>query len=207
MRFSHCIAVLNPLDSGALILLMPLRNVTRLLRVATVLLAAGLMFASTSCGLIGAAVALAPLKLMFACIPEGTQIDTPDGQSKSIEEIRSGDLVMGYEGEPVKVLQIHGYLEDPEESDFHAITFSNGATVDLCGMHRIEGIRGKDLKIGSRLPSGLSVVTTKTYRGVERSYDILTEDDGYQIGGVAVNSMIEEMYRAGRNPNASALMR
>lgn len=184
---------------------------TRRLRVAFVSLTVGLMLVSTSCGLIGAtvstAVALAPLKLLFACLPEGTRIDVPGGETRAIEELRSGDLVMGYEGEPVKIVQIHGYLEDPEETDFHAITFSNGSTVDLCGMHRIEGIRAQELKAGSTLPSGLSVVETRTYRGVERSYDILTEDDGYRIGGVAVNSMIEEMYRAGLDPNASARTR
>ena len=39
----------------------------------------------------------------------------------------------------------------------------------------------------------------EVYEGVERSYDILTEDSGYQVGGVPVNSMIEEMYEAGRS--------
>ena len=42
------------------------------------------------------------------------------------------------------------------------------------------------------------VTEIEVYRGVERSYDILTEDSGYQVGGVPVNSMIEEMYEAGR---------
>lgn len=178
----------------------------RRLRLLSAILCSSTFFFLGSCGLIGAgvatAVALAPLKLMFACLPEGTEIDTPGGGKQAIETLRSGDLVMGYDGEPVRILQIHGYLEDPEESVFHAITFSNGSTVDLCSMHRIAGIRAKDLRQGTMMPNGLSVVRSITYRGVNRSYDILTEDPGYRIGDIPVNSMIEEMYEAGRRGRA-----
>ena len=38
------------------------------------------------------------------------------------------------------------------------------------------------------------------YGGVQRSYDLLTTDRGYRINGVPVNSMIEEMLDAARNP-------
>ncbi|MDE0836654.1 MAG: Hint domain-containing protein [Akkermansiaceae bacterium] len=153
----------------------------------------------SSCGLLGTAMALAPLKLSFSCLPESTQIDTPGGKTQAIETLRVGDLVLGYEGHPVRVLQISAYLEDAEKSVFHEITFSNRSIVDLCSMHRIEGIRANNLAVGKSLPSGLTVVETKTYRRVERSYDILTEDDGYRIGGIPVNSMIEEMYEAGHS--------
>ncbi|MFT4551335.1 MAG: hypothetical protein ACI9MB_005317 [Verrucomicrobiales bacterium] len=144
------------------------------------------------------AVSLAPLKLMFACLPEGTQIDIPGGKTKAIESLRSGDLVIGYDGQAVRILQIHGYLEDPKATDFYTVSFSNGASVDLCSMHRIGNIRAKDLHVDSFLPNGLSVVEIKIYRGVERSYDLLTEDPGYRIGAIPVNSMIEEMYEVGR---------
>lgn len=180
---------------------MILRNLTLRARVVLTTAALGLTILTSSCGLIGAgvstAVALVPLKILFACLPEGTEIDIPGGESRAIEELRTGDLVVGFNGDPVKVVQIHGYLEDPEETEFFEITFSNGASVDLCGMHRIEDIRAQDLKAGAVLPSGITVSAVRTYLGVERSYDILTEDKGYQINGVAVNSMIEEMYRAG----------
>lgn len=171
---------------------------TRSLRISASVATAASVLTTASCGLIGMAIALAPLKLMFACLPEGTGIDIPGGETQKIETLRTGDQVIGFDGEPVQILQIHGYLEDADESEFHAVTFSNGSTVDLCSMHRIEGIRAKSLKVGRKLPSGLSVVENRVYRGVERSYDILTEDAGYCIGGVAVNSMIEEMYKAGQ---------
>lgn len=158
------------------------------------------MMATTACSLIGPTLgmglALAPLKLAFACLPEGTQIDTPDG-SVPIESLRAGDLVVGYDSEPVMVRQIHGYMEDTE-TEFYQVSFSNGGVVDLCSMHRIGGIRAKELEVGSVVFGGHVVTKIEVYQGVERSYDILTEDPGYQVGGVSVNSMIEEMYEAGR---------
>lgn len=144
------------------------------------------------------AVALAPLKLMFMCLPEGTMIDTPAGP-QAIETLKAGDLVIGYDGEPTRVQQIHGYLEDPVASDFYEVGFSNGAKVDLCSMHRVGGIRAKNLKLGDVLEGGDSVTSIRIYQGVDRSYDLLTGDSGYRVAGVPVNSMIVEMYEAGHN--------
>lgn len=162
---------------------------------------AGMMVATTSCSLIGPAIglglALAPLKLTFACLPEGTQIDTPDG-SAPIESLRAGDVVTGYDGQPVRVQQIHGYMEDTE-TEFYQVSFSNDGVVDLCSMHRIGGVRAKELEVGSVISGGHTVTEIEVYQGVERSYDILTEDSGYQVSGISVNSMIEEMYEAGRS--------
>jgi len=135
-------------------------------------------------------------KMIYACIPEGTQIDTPLGPRR-IEEIRPGDEVIGYSGAPVKVLQSHSYLEDPLPRRFHRVTFSNGATVALCDQHRICGVRARELEVGSSL-AGTSVSSNESYSGVMRSYDLLTEDEGYRIQGVPVNSMIEEMLQAAR---------
>lgn len=167
-----------------------------------------LLVLNTSCGLLGAgimtagmattaAISLLPLKLMFACLPEGTMIDTPAGP-QAVETLRAGDFVIGYKGEPVRIQQVHGYLEDSVETDFYEIGFSNGSKVDLCSMHRIGGIRAKELSIGDSVKGGFSIVSIRVYQGVERSYDILTEDEGYRIGSVPVNSMIVEMYEAGR---------
>ena len=162
---------------------------------------------TTGCGLIGPtaqmALALAPLKLIFACLPEGTQIDVPGGETRAIESLKAGDLIVGYDGEPARIRQVSGYLEDPEESEFLAITFTNGSTVDLCTMHRIGGVRAKELQIGNVVSGGHEVEAIRSFRGVERSYDILTEDGGYRIGGIPVNSMIEEMYEAGQTGKIS----
>jgi len=169
-------------------------------KISALLFAPAMLLSFSGCGLIAAtavtAISLAPMKLMFACLPEGTAIDTPEGP-RAIEGLRAGDIVMGFKGEPVKIQQIHGYLEDAEKSEFYAVEFSNGTTVKLCSMHRIGGVRAKNLSPGDYLTEGESVVKVTTFRGVKRSYDIVTEDEGYQIGGIPVNSMIEEMYQAG----------
>ena len=177
-------------------------------RVVALLGAFVLPFAGSGCGLIGAgvatagmaastAIALAPLKLMFMCLPEGTLIDTPIGP-QAIETLKAGDVVIGYAGKPVRIQQIHGYLEDAENSTFYEIGFSNGAKVDLCGMHRLGGVRAQELSLGDGVEGGHSIVSIRTYEGVERSYDLLTEDAGYRVAGIPVNSMIAEMYEAGR---------
>lgn len=159
----------------------------------------------TGCSIIGQtlgmiipmAVRLAPLKLMFVCIPEGTPVDTPTGP-RPIELIRPGDKVIGFEGQAVRVMQIHAYAEDPTVKRFLRIEFENGAVVRLCDMHRIDGIRSKNVEVGDRIDDQ-TVKSIVLFDGVERSYDLLTEDDGYQISGLPVNSMIEEMIEASRN--------
>ena len=95
---------------------------------------------------------------------------------------------------PVRVLQKHGYLER-SDSVFLKITFASGEVVDLCGMHRLAGIRARELRVG-QVVTGRRVSAIESRRGVTHSYDLLTEDAGYQIHGVPVNSMIEEMNAA-----------
>jgi len=133
---------------------------------------------------------------MFACIPEHTAVDTPQG-ARPIEDFQAGDMVIGFSGKPVHILQKHSYLESPQ-TVFLRIIFADGATVDLCGMHRIAGQRGRDIRIGQRL-AGREVVRIESHSGETHSFDLLTEDTGYQIHGVPVNSMIEEMNKAAAN--------
>ena len=161
-------------------------------------------FYTTSCslirGIIGTAVSLAPAKLALACLPEGTAIDTPTGP-KPVEDLNAGDLVIGFEGTPVKVLQVHHYLEDNTAERFRTVEFTNGSKVDLCDKHRIGGIRSEDLQADSSLESGEIVKSVTIYGGVERSYDLLTEDAGYQINNIPVNSMIEELIKTSQTGN------
>tara|TARA_R100000781_G_scaffold114599_1_gene85840 strand:- start:344 stop:1621 length:1278 start_codon:yes stop_codon:yes gene_type:complete len=131
-----------------------------------------------------AASSAAATKTAFACIPKGISIDTIDGKVL-IEDIKPGDVVMGYNGSPVKVLQKHEYLEDPIKERFYKVEFNNGSIVEVCDMHRIRGERAKDITE--------SVKSKEVYSGVEFSYDLLTEDAGYRMNGIPVNSMIEEM--------------
>ena len=143
--------------------------------------------------LVSTALPFAGLKMYFACIPEHTTIDTPSGP-RPIEKLEAGDSVIGFTGQPVRILQKHSYLESPK-TVFLRITFANGAAVDLCGMHRVAGIRAREIKIGQVI-AGRKVTGLESRCGENHSYDLLTEDSGYQIQGVPVNSMIEEMAAA-----------
>jgi hypothetical protein len=131
-------------------------------------------------------------KAAFLCIPEGELIDTPEGRV-AIEDIRSGDSVIGFSGEPVKVLIKHEYAENPEAERFHRFYLDNGKDFSVCDMHRIEGERSMDYNVGNSFKGGEVVEAIAVYGGVTRSYDLLTEDIGYRMSGVAVNSMIEEL--------------
>ena len=131
-------------------------------------------------------------KVLFKCIPDGELIDTPEGQV-AIEDIRSGDSVIGFSGEPVKVLIKHEYAENPDAERFHRFYLDNGKSFSVCDMHRIEGEHSMHYNVGNSFKGGEVVEAIKIYGGVTRSYDLLTEDIGYRMSGVAVNSMIEEL--------------
>ena len=144
--------------------------------------------------LVGGALAAKVLgvKATFLCIPEGELIDTPEGQV-AIEDIRSGDSVIGFSGKPVKVLIKHEYAENPEAERFHRFYLDNGEDFSVCDMHRIEGERSMDYNVGNSFKGGEVIEHISVYGGVTRSYDLLTEDIGYRMSGVSVNSMIEEL--------------
>ena len=149
--------------------------------------------AANTAGAIGGAVgtAIGGAKLFMMCIPEGTKIDTPKGSIK-IEDLRAGDIVNGYGEKPVAIMQKHEYKERPESKRFLKIYFDNGDTIDLCDMHKIKDKISQEYEVGD-LINGKKIVNIKWYKDVIRSYDLLTEDKGYRISGIPVNSMVEEM--------------
>ena len=125
------------------------------------------------------------------CIPEGETITTDEGE-KSIDEIAPGDTVVGYNGEQTTVLQKHIYKEDPEAVRFVRFTLKDGGTFAVCDKHRVEGKPAGEYVIGDSV-GGSEIVSLELFGGVNVSYDLLTEDAGYQMSGVPVNSMIEEL--------------
>jgi hypothetical protein len=142
---------------------------------------------SSGCGLLFA-------KMAFGCLPEGTTIDTPGGPVP-VEQLRTGDQVTGYHGKVVTVQQIHQYQENAAETRHLAVTFANGSTVRLSPRHRIHGTPAANLKPGDRLGVN-TVAEVVPFGDVARSFDLLTDDSGYRIQGIPVNSMIEEMAKA-----------
>lgn len=162
----------------------PSRIARRILLLVPVLLAAVLL---PSCALLNLGI----LKLQFGCIPEGVRIDTAAGPMR-VEELKAGDTVTGFNGSPVRIRQIHQYQEDPATSRYVRVTFSDGAIVTVSARHRINGTAAGELRIGDTCGSE-TVTAIGEMHGVSRSFDLLTEDAGYRIGGIPVNSMIEEM--------------
>lgn len=141
--------------------------------------------------IVGAASQVAAAKVTFACLPEGTKIDTSKGKVK-VEDIKAGDRVIGYDGEETEVLQKHEYKENPKAKRFLEIKFEDNSTVDLCDMHRIKDVRSKDYKVGDVIETK-TIKEIKWYDGVNRSYDLLTKDKGYRISNIPVNTMIGEL--------------
>lgn len=133
------------------------------------------------------------VKLRFGCLAEGTRIDTPTGPV-AVGKLKTDDLVIGFGGEPVAVLQIHQYPEDAAASRHLTVNFADGAEIQLSRRHRINGTPAGQLEPGDRI-NGHLVTGVSSLSGVSRSFDLLTEDQGYRIHGIPVNSMIEEMAR------------
>lgn len=130
-------------------------------------------------------------KLAFGCLPAGTRIDTPSGPVP-VEELRTGDRVIGYYGSVTTVRQIHQYQEDPSRVRHLTVTFTNGSRISLSPRHRIGGVPAGRLGTGDRVGDH-TVDRVHPLGNVSRSFDLLTNDPGYRIGGIPVNSMIEEM--------------
>ena len=155
--------------------------------------AIGLSSCNLVAPLVRTALPFAGIKMAMACLPEEAMIDTPAG-ARAVRDISAGDVVTGYRGHPVIVQQKHDYLEQAS-TVFIKVVFDDGASVEACGWHRLAGTRLHDLKIGQGV-AGRRVAALSTRCGIKRSYDLLTEDEGYRIDGIPVNSMIEEMHAA-----------
>lgn len=154
-------------------------------------LAAGGCLALSSCNLLGTAAGLGLMKLQFGCLVEGSVIDTPAGPV-AVETLKTGDKITGFRGSEVVIRQIHQYDEDPAATRHLVVTFESGTEIRLSGRHRIAGIPAGKLATGDRIEDDV-VASVRPLAGVSRSYDLLTEDEGYRIGGIPVNSMIAEM--------------
>ena len=129
---------------------------------------------------------------MPSCMP-GTQcIDTPNGP-KPVKDLKGGDVVIGYNGEEAFIMQACSWNQDPTRT-FLTITREDGSAFTVCDDHKILGIPAIEWTEGAEMAgSRIKSITAST--GLLTSYDILTNQGGYRIAGVPVNSMIPEIIR------------
>ena len=86
-----------------------MKRASKLLALALLLFVAGFCGCSLIGPLVNTALPYAGLKITFACIPEHTLVDTPSGQ-RPIEGLEAGELVTGFTGRSVLILQKHAYM-------------------------------------------------------------------------------------------------
>ena len=142
-------------------------------------------------GLIKGASAIFSLGLT-ACMPGDQCIDTPSGP-KPVKDLKGGDVVIGYNGEEAFIMQACSWNQDPTRT-FLTITREDGSAFTVCDDHKILGIPAIEWTEGAEMAgSRIKSITAST--GLLTSYDILTNQGGYRIAGVPVNSMIPEMMR------------
>lgn len=130
------------------------------------------------------------IKLFMMCVPEGTAIDTPEGQ-KNVEDVRAGDVVYDKDGTEVKVQMKYEFDQPPTSDRFLKLDFDTGASVTICDLHRIDGVYAKDLRVGEK-----GLVSKEFVEMDRRSYDIMTEgtDGSYRSNGIPINTMIPELH-------------
>ena len=135
-----------------------------------------------------------------ACMPGDQCIDTPNGPVE-IQKIKGGDIVIGYNGEPAYVAQVSSWNQDPFRA-FFTFTFEDGSKFTVCDDHKILNIPAMEWAEGAEM-GGRKIVKIETSTGHTTSYDLMTNQGGYQINGVPVNSMIPEIILAAAKHVAS----
>jgi len=126
----------------------------------------------------------------LSCMPGDQCIDTPTGP-KAVKDLKGGDQVIGYDGEVAYIAQACSWNQDPLRT-FLTITREDGSSFTVCDDHKVMGIPAMEWVEGADL-AGSKITSIKPSTGLLTSYDILTNQGGYRINGVPVNSMIPEI--------------
>ena len=170
------------------------RNKEAAIASANIAGAAGTSAAKTAAGgqAAGAVGGILITKMLMACMPGYQCIDTPSGP-KAVKDLKGGDSVIGYDGNEAFIVQACSWNQDPTRT-FLTITREDGSAFTVCDNHKILGIPAMEWTEGSDM-GGSRIKSITASNGLLTSYDILTNQGGYRIAGVPVNSMIPEMNR------------
>jgi len=126
----------------------------------------------------------------LSCMPGDQCIDTPNGPVP-VKDLKGGDEVIGYDGNVAYIGQACSWNQDPIRT-FLKITREDGSSFTVCDDHKIMGIPAMEWTEGSDL-AGSRIKSIEKLNGILTSYDILTNQGGYRINGIPVNSMIPEV--------------
>jgi hypothetical protein len=155
--------------------------------------AAGSILGPAIGGVIGkglGAIFTSGASLALSCMPGDQCIDTPNGP-KAIKDLKGGDSVIGYDGEVAFIAQACSWNQNPLRT-FLTITREDGSSFTVCDDHKIMGIPAMEWVEGAELAGSL-IKSIEESTGLLTSYDILTNQGGYRINGIPVNSMIPEI--------------
>jgi hypothetical protein len=125
-----------------------------------------------------------------SCMPGDQCIDTPTGP-KAIKDLKGGDSVIGYDGDVAFIAQACSWNQNPLRT-FLTITREDCSSFTVCDDHKIMGIPAMEWVEGAELAGSL-IKSIEESTGLLTSYDILTNQGGYRINGIPVNSMIPEI--------------
>ncbi len=111
-----------------------------------------------------------------SCFPAGTEISMADGSRKSIEDVKVGDMVIGYnidtgEFREAEVLQ----LESPVREGLYTIGFEDGSTIQVTNEHPfyVKKADGKE--------TWASIVPEETYKETKSIDDVASLEEGDRI--------------------------
>jgi hypothetical protein len=76
-----------------------------------------------------------------SCFPAGTMIRMADNSVKPIEDVKVGDMVLGFDGEQ-QVAERVQTLESPVRDHLYVLTFSDGTTLELTREHPLYTAEG-----------------------------------------------------------------
>ena len=86
------------------------------------------------------------------CFLKGTKVALADGTNKPIEEIKIGDMVLGYDGKQVKAGKVTKTFFHPKTKGYRVISTEEGQQINVTDIHPL--FNGKTYVVASRFKVG-----------------------------------------------------
>jgi hypothetical protein len=93
------------------------------------------------------------------CFVAGTKVSLADGSTKPIEQIKKGEMVLGYDGKEIKPAKVIQTFAHPKRQGYRIITTEEGQRVKVTGNHPL--FNGKVYRVARRFKVGDSLFMLK----------------------------------------------